>query len=253
MSEHIIRKILNVDPIWSAYALVDLAPQHSSFCQWHHSEEGVVLAYHGLTPPVFFAAGATADVVELTSRIPPGEVQFTLLPEHRASLAPVLSVQSESLMWRMLFSGESPEIGQEPGCRRLAGEDLEEVTALFADHPDRPDSFHPRQLEEGPFYGVYHEKELVAIAGIHVLDEDTSMAAIGNVFTGPAHRGRGFGRRASAELLRELRRMKIQTIVLNVAQKNRAAVNLYQDLEFQPHCGYHEGLGELVELPRLER
>ena len=150
-------------------------------------------------------------------------------------------------MWRMLFQGESPEENTRPDCHRLTGENLDEVNALFADHADCPDSFHPRQLEEGPFYGAYHRGELVAVAGIHVLDENTSMAAVGNVFTDPEHREQGFGRVASVELLRELIGMGIQTIVLNVAQENRAAVHLYEDLGFQPHCEYYEGLGELQE------
>ena len=247
MPESKIRKILCIDPIWSAYALADLAPQHAAFCRWYHSAEGAVLAYTGLTPPILFAIGQKEDVVELTSQVPPGEYQYTLLPEHRFSLVPPLSVQSELEMWRMSYRGDNYEIDLDPDAHRLSGDDLDSVIALFADHADRPDSFHARQLEEGPFYGAYHEEELVAVAGVHVLSESASMAAIGNVFTHPAHRGQGFGRNVSAQVVRGLRRLGIQTIVLNVAKENYAALHLYQDLGFQIHCGYYEGLGELGE------
>ncbi len=245
MSESKIRTNLNVDPVWSAYALADLAPQHAAFCQWYHSAEGVVLAYLGLTPPVLFAAGQTEDVVALVNQVPPGEYQYTLLPEHRFSLEPMLSVQSELQMWRMSYKGDSSEIKSNPDAHRLSEDDLDSVITLFADHADQPDSFHQRQLEGGPFYGAYHEGELVAVAGVHVLSESASMAAIGNVFTHPAHRGQGFGRSVSAQVIRELRRLGIQTIVLNVAKENRAALHMYQGLGFQVHCGYHEGLGKL--------
>ncbi len=245
MPESKIRTILKADPIWSAYALADLAPQHAAFCQWYHSAEGVVLAYIGLSPPVLFAAGQTEDVVALTTQVPPGEYQFTLLPEHRFSLEPMLSFQSELQMWRMNYKGDITEINLGPDVHRLSNKDIDAVIILFADHADRPDSFHRRQLEEGPFYGAYLEGELVAIAGVHVLSESVSMAALGNVFTHPAHRGLGFGRSVSAQVILELRSMGIETIVLNVAKENFAGVRLYQDLGFQIHCGYHEGLGEL--------
>ncbi len=249
MPESNIREILYEDPIWSAYALADLDPQHSAFCQWFHSAEGVVLAYIGLTPPVLFATGKKEDVVALFTHIHPGEYQYTLLPEHRFSLEPMLSFQSELQMWRMSYQGDIPEIDPSRDVHRLSGEDLDSMITLFADHADRPDSFHRQQLEAGPFYGAYHEGELVAVAGVHVLSESASIAAIGNVFTHPTHRGQGFGRKVSAQVIRGLKNMGIQTIVLNVAKDNNAAVHLYQDLGFHIHCGYYEGLGELGAMP----
>ncbi len=208
-----------------------------------------MLAYLGLTPPVLFATGKKEDIVALATQVPPGKYQYTLLPEHRYSLEPIFSVQSELQMWRMSYKGDSHEMDSNTDTRRLSGEDLAFVNALFADHADRPDSFHRRQLEAGPFYGGYLEEKLVAVAGVHVLSESASMAAIGNVFTHPAHRGQGFGRKVSAQVIQGLRRLGIQTIVLNVAKENHAAVHLYQDLGFQIHCGYYEGLGELGAKP----
>ncbi|MGB2896648.1 MAG: GNAT family N-acetyltransferase [Anaerolineales bacterium] len=245
MAESEIREILYLDPIWSAYALADLAPQHAAFCQWHHSARAVVLAYLGLTPPVFFATGHAEDIVKLAAQVPPGEYQYTLLPEHRFSLEPLLSVQSELQMWRMSYQVDMPEIDPNLDTHPLSGKDIDSVVALFADHTDRPDAFHPRQLAEGPFYGAFIEEELVAVAGVHVLSESASMAALGNIFTHPKHRGQGLGRNVSTQVIRELRRMGIQTIVLNVARENVTAVGLYQALGFQVHCGYYEGLGEL--------
>jgi len=204
-----------------------------------------VLAYLGLTPPIFFATGHTEDVVALAAQVHPGEYQYTLLPEHRFSLEPMLSVQFELQMWRMSYEGDGPEIDPGMDSHRLSEDDLDSVMALFADHADRPDAFHPRQLEEGPFYGTYHEGELVAVAGVHILSESASMAAIGNVFTHPAHRGRGLGRNVSAQVIFSLTKLGVKTIVLNVAKENTAAVALYRDLGFQTHCVYYEGLGKL--------
>jgi ribosomal protein S18 acetylase RimI-like enzyme len=71
------------------------------------------------------------------------------------------------------------------------------------------------------------------------------VAAVGNVFTDPAARGRGLGSRVTAAVVHELVEMKISTIVLNVAMHNQAAVRVYQKLGFWPYRGYYEGVALL--------
>ena len=83
-------------------------------------------------------------------------------------------------------------------------------------------------------------------AGTHVIGSEAGVAAIGNVFTHPAHRRRGFGGRVSGAVVQELLRREIPTIVLNVAMDNDAALGLYRGLGFMPFCGYYEGVGELA-------
>ena len=56
-----IRRILNRDCIWSAYAIMDLQPVFQSHCQWavEESKDGVAVAllFTGLTPPILVTTG----------------------------------------------------------------------------------------------------------------------------------------------------------------------------------------------------
>ncbi len=96
------------------------------------------------------------------------------------------------------------------------------------------------------FYGKWKDDRLIAVAGTHVLSELMDVAAVGNVFTDPDHRGHGHGRAVSAAVVAELLKRRLATIVLNVAQKNAAALKIYRGLGFWPVCGYHEGVGSIT-------
>ena len=64
-----IRRILNQDPAWSAYALADLQPAFAPHCQWytmaHQADEGVLLLFTALTPPILLTVGTPAVVALL--------------------------------------------------------------------------------------------------------------------------------------------------------------------------------------------
>jgi GNAT superfamily N-acetyltransferase len=68
------------------------------------------------------------------------------------------------------------------------------VTALFA-HGGAftPDAFAAHQVESGVFYGVEDATgALAAVGGTHIVDYTRGLAAIGNMYTRPDCRGRGF-------------------------------------------------------------
>ncbi len=121
--------------------------------------------------------------------------------------------------------------------------DAPALERLIAGQHDAPDAFHPGQLENGAFFGVWTDGELVSIAGTHVVSGMYGVAAVGNVFTEPGHRGQGYGRRVSAAVVHELLKRGISTIVLNVNPENKTALRLYQELGFVEHCRYREGVG----------
>lgn len=239
------RALLDQDRVWCAYALADLVPPLSAQTTWFVGERALVMVYRGLTPPLIFAHGEPNEVDRLSEAIPDGTYQYGLLATHRARLSPRLRSAREVHMWRMAFRPEDFPAGLAEGTVRLTPGDHAELVNLFADHPDRPDSFDRRQLEGGVFYGVREGGRLIAAAGTHVVSHEAGVAAVGNVFTHPAARRRGHGRRASAAVVDELVRRRIPTIVLNVAMDNAPALALYRGLGFWPFCGYYEGLGDL--------
>ncbi len=239
-------RALEHDRIWSAYALADLDPPHAAHAAWLAGEQAVVLTYAGFDPPVLFAAGAPEEVRLLFEQIPPGRYLFTLMPTHRALLEERILNSHETIMWRMTLRPEAFDPSLAQGAQRLTLDDLPELEALFGTGPDRPDAFDPGQLADEAFFGIRHGTQLVSAAGTHVVSALRGVAAVGNVFTHPAHRGRGLATRTTAAVVQALlQRPGLRTIVLNVARENAAALRCYQRLGFWPFCGYHEGVGRL--------
>jgi ribosomal protein S18 acetylase RimI-like enzyme len=239
------RTTLETDRVWSAYALADLDPAESHHCTWLVGQQAVILAYRGLTPPVLFACGAPAEVSALLREVTEGEYIFTLLLPDRAALSDRLRVHAEHPTWRMALRPADfrAAVGQPVP---LGPDDLEDMLSLFADHPDRPDAFHERQLAQGLFFGVRERRRLVAVAGTHVVSSQAGVAAIGNVFTRPDRRGRGLGAQTTSAVAAEAIRRGLRTIVLNVWQDNQPAIRCYRRLGFREHCPYAEGSGYLA-------
>ncbi len=236
--------------MWCAYALADLDPEHSEYDRWLTSDRAVVLVYSGLTPPVLFAHGDPGAVLQLLGEVPAAEYQYTLLPTHRALLGERLRAQKEMRMWRMALRPSDFRPEHDARAFRLGPNDLPEIAAMLAGQVERPDAFHPRQLGQGPFYGIREAGALGAVAGVHVRSLSASVAAIGNVFTLPQARGRGLGGAVSSAVVAALLEEGVQTIVLNVAMDNSAALRIYRRLGFMPFCGYYEGVGVLLDLGR---
>ncbi|MEI2421420.1 GNAT family N-acetyltransferase, partial [Arthrospira platensis SPKY2] len=104
---------------------------------------------------------------------------------------------------------------------RLTEQDGPRLARLYAQGGDfAPDAFDPSQLADGFFWGVEAAGELMAAGGTHVAYAGESVAAIGNIYTHPAHRGRGYGRAVTAAVTQALVDQGYQTIALNVDQRN---------------------------------
>lgn len=239
------RRLLEENRGWSAYALADMDPTYVADTEWLVEGGAVVLLYKGLSPRVLFVDGEPSDARRALERVPAGPVQFTLLGVHRSLLRDRLRPEVEAKMWRMVLHPEDFPGPTGLGCVPLTTEELPQIEALMDRHSDRPDAFSKQQLESGLFYGAWVDNRLVSMAGIHVLSEAMNVAALGNVFTHPAYRGRGLGRAVSAAVTAALIDRGLDTIVLNVAMDNLPALHLYEDLGYRPFCGYYEGVGRL--------
>jgi len=240
------RSLLEQDRVWCAYALADLEPPFVERTGWHVGDQGLVMVYRGLTPPWLFAHGEPEEVDRLLRDIPTGTYQFSLLATHRSRLGGRLRAPGETHMWRMVLRLVDYPSGRSQGAEVLKASDLPSLLALFGEHPDRPDAFDAGQLENGVFFGIRRNGELVSVAGTHVIGRAAGVAAVGNVFTHPDHRRRGYAGRVSAAVVDALLGQGLETIVLNVAMANDSALGLYRGLGFWPFCGYHEGVGEMT-------
>lgn len=240
-----IRSILEQDLIWSVYALADLDPEHDPFSEWHVSGESLLLRYSGLASPILFAIGEIADFQKLLGTIPSGEYQISFPQNLLFSLPNFVSVQEKIPMLRMYYTGQtlSQPVGE--NVRPLGMEDLAQIEQLFAGKEDAPDGYHPRQVSLGPFAGIWDAGKLIATAGVHVLSKEHNLAALGNIYTHPEWRRRGFARACTTRILFDLMELGATTIVLNVGQENMKAIKLYQSLGFISHCPFYEGIVQI--------
>ncbi|MCI0396657.1 MAG: GNAT family N-acetyltransferase [Chloroflexi bacterium] len=121
---------------------------------------------------------------------------------------------------------------------RLSAADLPAVQELYqASYPGN--WFDARMLDTNHYYGVWEEGRLVSIAGVHVYSPTYGVAALGNITTHPAHRGRGLGKIVTARLCASLLET-VDQVGLNVKADNQPAVTLYHSLGFTVAAEYDE-------------
>ena len=101
----------------------------------------------------------------------------------------------------------------------------------------------PEQVVQGVFYGVAGaDGALIAAGGTHLWDPGEHIAAIGNMYTHPEHRGQGLAAQVLAAIVRTLLAAGVTTIVLNVNAHNHGARRLYERFGFAIHCPFIEGV-----------
>lgn len=246
-----IRAFLERDRQLTAYALGDLDDQLWPESEFYGAlEEGalqaVLLLYRGLEPTVLTAFGTAKGLRVLMQRVAlPPEVYYLWLPEHAPLLAEQYAIPAEAHEeWRMVLPRarfDPPPLNKVvPVAPGHAGE-LAELYRHAAAPGEEVVAFSPAQIARGRFFGVWCDGQLVATAGTHVWSPQESVAAIGNVFTHPAHRGHGYAARCTAAVAQAAFDAGIETVVLNVRCDNRPALRLYERLGFQRYALFLEG------------
>lgn len=113
-------------------------------------------------------------------------------------------------------------------ARLIQSDEFDSLNQLYVEH--RIEAWTPLMFEMGPYYGVWCNDQLIAAAGIHFVTP--FIAQIGNVFTHPKFRGRGYATAATVGVMNHLRRMGIQIISLFVVAHNTPAIRIYERLGF---------------------
>jgi ribosomal protein S18 acetylase RimI-like enzyme len=108
---------------------------------------------------------------------------------------------------------------------------LDELDAFY--RAQGAPAWNPVQFETGPYVVISDGDRVVAAAGTQFAYP--GLAQIGNVFTDPAHRGRGYAERATASVVDALVARGYPTISLFVAESNTGAQRIYERLGFRAH------------------
>ncbi len=243
MKEH-IRRILNQDRIWSAYALGDLIEPLYSQCKWIVGENALILLFDPLQPPILLTVGAADEIEQLLSQVPATTYHISIQTEIAAALETTFVVEPLALNRMVLLPEQFPDIDTSQ-AKLLSQADLGPINTLFAlgeATGDMPDGFLAQQLDDELTFGIWGKNgELAAVAGTHLYNPQESVAAVGNVYVHPNYRGQGFGRIATAKVTKQLLHLGVETIVLNVRQHNVVAQRLYEKLGYVNYCEFYEG------------
>lgn len=127
---------------------------------------------------------------------------------------------------QMLLRNPNPT--SEKPARLIQSGEIDTLNQFYNEH--RAEAWTPLMFEMGPYYGVWCNDRLIAAAGIHFVTP--FIAQIGNVFTHPEFRGRGYATAATVAVTNHLRRMGIQIISLFVVTHNTSAIRIYEHLGF---------------------
>jgi len=240
-----ILSILNQDRVFAAYAIGDLEPSLFEQCEWVVAEHrdgsrALALLFKGLEPAALLLFGESrGHAVILATAMRPATAYAVFAEAQRPALQAHYTVAEVKHMFRMVWDNAAPVPQASPLAFRLGGANLADLQSLYRLYAEA--HFSPYQLMQGIFYGVERDGRLVSVAGTHLISYAYGVGAIGNVFTHPDYRGRGYARACTAAVLRELAG-RVQTLVLNVGAENEAAQHIYKKMGFSRHCDYCEAM-----------
>ncbi|MBL8229697.1 MAG: GNAT family N-acetyltransferase [Bryobacterales bacterium] len=235
-----VRDLLEQDPYWALYALGDLDAERFPHARWMIEGRSIALLYEQFEVPILFVLGEPDGLARAVPDRMYLQVRETVLDRIRETHAvepirPAIRMRLEEGAFRPVCVEE---------CERLTAADLAEVEQLYQDGlgtGESPDFFYPSMLEEGVFVGCRRDGRLVAVAGTHLIGRTAGVAAIGNIYTHRSYRRRGLGAQVTTGVVKELLRMGIRRIGLNVYEANEAAQRVYRELGFVEHSRYFEG------------
>ena len=247
-----IYSFLQRDRFYTAYAIADLEHDLFPYTQWVGAERdgrlvSLVLLFTRIEPPALLAVGDPEGIrMILKWKLRPEQAILTFRDEHRPAIQGIYRLTDAKRMLRMVFD---PDCFSPPRIRaeRLNIENLDELEEFYREATETGvvTAFSAYQVEQGVFYGIRFQGKLVSVAGTHVVSPTYRIAAVGNVFTHPLYRGRGYASACTGAVVSELLRRGIDA-VLNVGKDNAVAIGIYKRLGFKMHCEIIEAQGTRV-------
>ena len=243
-----IEPVLRRNVFVHVYALGDLDPAFWPFTTWYGLEvagdiRAILLLYSAFDPPTLLALGDPPfDDLHVLLRcarpLLPAKVYAHLSPGCREALEPLARVDSRGPHVKMALVEPALDVPGTDQVERMTHADVPALNALYA--AGNPGSwFAPRQIDTGHYYGLRVNGELVSAAGCHVYSPTQRVAALGNIVTHRAHRGRGYAAGVTARLCAEVLKT-VDHVGLNVKADNAVAVRCYERLGFRAVAEYEE-------------
>jgi ribosomal protein S18 acetylase RimI-like enzyme len=238
------RAFLERDRLLAAYALADIDQPDSEGSRWWAARrdgeiQAVVLVVEGLPFRPCFATGSP-DALAMIFREAIREPRLLLATPPRCRLAVETTYRFERVdqMLRMVVDVSTFRPRVTHRVTRLGPEDLDAVIDLYG-HASRT-YFTPERTRREIYFGIYQGATLVSAAGTHVRSERAGIAAVGNVLTRLAYRGRGMATSCTSAVT-EAALEQHRDVVLNVRHENAPAIAVYERLGYVTHGTFLEG------------
>ncbi|MCA9822379.1 MAG: GNAT family N-acetyltransferase [Dehalococcoidia bacterium] len=234
-----IRGLLRSRIEYTAYAMGQLEPDLFARTQWYRAVgdtgSGLVLHSRGGLGDATFLLGDPGAVGAILSIYPGRPNSYTTCqPPHLDVLKRVYRLANQQPMMRMGVRPGSFRPVSDEQTVRLTGLDIRKINSLYS--TDGTSAYYvPEHIDSGVYRGLVMDGRLVAVAGTHVVSRQERVAVVGNVFTHPAYRGRGFATAATSAVTEALFEF-CDNVVLTVDPTNRPAVAAYDKLGYLEVC-----------------
>src|SRR5919197_808264 len=238
------REFLERDRLMAAYALADIDQAEVERSRWWVAQrdgelQAVALVVEGLPFRPCFATGsldALAAIFREGVREP--RILLATVPRCRPAIETTYRFERVDYMRRMAVNVRTFRPRVLHKVVRLGAADLDATIDLYG-HASRS-YFTPDRLQREIYFGIYQGGALVSAAGTHVRSTRSSIAAVGNVLTRLAYRGRGMATSSTAAVT-EAALEEHDDVVLNVRQDNAPAIAVYECLGYTTHASFTEG------------
>ncbi len=234
----------------NVYTLGDLDDFFWPYTTWYALQEhgeikAVNLLYSGGDPAVLLAIcndneAEMRALLEASLPLLPPRFYSHLSPGLEEILRPNYSLEHHGELYKMALRRPSAlDAVNTDSAAPLTSAHLGELLAFYAaSYPGN--WFDPRMLGTGEYFGIRDAAgALASVAGVHVYSPTYRIAALGNIATHPAHRGRGLGTAVTAALCKHLL-LTVDAIGLNVRTDNAPAIHAYEKLGFEKLTTYNE-------------
>ena len=239
-----VRAFFERDRLLAAYALADLDPENIDQCRWWvaRREDEIVAAALLVEVLPFRPCFAMGEPDALAQLFREGIHEPRLIvatpPQGRLALEQTYRFERCDRMHRMVVTSAAFHPRPYREVVRLGPGHLADVLDLYG--TASRSYFTPARLDREIYFGIYAGSLLVAAAGTHVRSGTVGIAAVGNVLTRLAHRGRGLATACTSAVTAAALETH-RDVVLNVRQDNVTAISVYRRLGYREHASFVEG------------
>jgi RimJ/RimL family protein N-acetyltransferase len=252
--------ILAQDPVWNSFALADLEPPLRTYSQFAVAtqQDGpdhaiCLLLRHPIIGDVLSPFGADEGIAAILQHVtlperPLIQAQQRHIPLLQRHYQPATASAWRDML-RMAIMDTSwrptPAPPSAPPIMRLAPPDVAALSALYGRHPES--AFSADLFPQGLYFGVREGDHIIAAGGTHALAAAHGIAVLGNIYTAPEARGRGYATAITAALAAALLEQGLSLVVLNVFADNSPAIHVYERLGFRTQHHLLTGPAVLVQ------